>query len=171
VAGDAAVDLFLSRTGPAGPYEPVVTGFQNSGSFDWTVTGPSTEEAYLKVVVYDSQCRAGSDVSDSAFSIITPTGIRIGDLSGLAVEMLSSNPLQGAANFRLSVPRPMRIRGVIYDVLGREVAVVASGTYPPGHHILTWNVETSRKEVPSGVYFLKLEADGRQFSRKIVLVR
>ena len=42
----------------------------------------------------------------------------------------------------------------IYDVLGREVAVLASGIHESGYHTVTWNAANCS----SGLYFCKLDA-------------
>src|SRR5262249_50844372 len=56
-AGLATVDLDLSRSGPGGPFEPIAhLSFASSppptdstGSYQWTVTGPETNQGFLRV--------------------------------------------------------------------------------------------------------------------------
>lgn len=69
--GVALVDLRLSRTGVGGPYEPIAAGITNSGSFNWTVTGPATQgpKAFLRVVARDPANNTGQDESDHGFRI------------------------------------------------------------------------------------------------------
>ena len=169
--GVTAIDLLLSRTGRRGAYESIATGIANAGSYEWPVSGAETENAFLVVVAYDGDAQAGSDVSVSAFAIRDPTGITDGRVEAFALNMLSPNPLRGAATFTLTVPRQSHVRVLIYDVLGCEVAVLADGMYPPGRHPLTWDGRTTRGWLSSGVYFVKLETTSEQLTRKIVLVR
>jgi hypothetical protein len=68
-AGVTTVDLLLSRSGVGGPYSPIATGIGNSGTYAWTVTGPATDHAILKVVAHDAEANAGSDVSDAEWQI------------------------------------------------------------------------------------------------------
>jgi hypothetical protein len=70
--GVVSVDLYLSRTGLEGSYETIATGLANTGSYAWTVTGPASVDAFLKVVAYDAQGNSGEDVSDAAFTIFDP---------------------------------------------------------------------------------------------------
>ncbi len=42
------------------------------------------------------------------------------------------------------------------DVLGREVATLVQGTIQAGEHTVVWNAQN----VPSGIYFYRLEASG-----------
>src|SRR5206468_1017845 len=68
-AGVASVDLLLSRSGLAGPYEAIAEGVANTGSYLWTVTGPPTGDAFLKVLARDAASNTGEDASDAPFHI------------------------------------------------------------------------------------------------------
>jgi len=69
--GVSLVGIFLSRSGPGGPFEPIVDGLTNSGSYVWTVTGPATpgKDAYIKVTARDPGGNEGSDQSGNGFRI------------------------------------------------------------------------------------------------------
>ena len=57
----------------------------------------------------------------------------------------------------------------MYDVLGREVSVLADGDYYPGIHSVAWDGRTaSGSPVPSGAYYVRMVAapfDGGEGSR------
>lgn len=68
------------------------------------------------------------------------------------------NPFRDEATLALTVPEqaaPLRL--AVFDVLGREVAVLAEGTLAPGEHALTLD----GAGLPSGLYLVRLET-GRQ---------
>jgi hypothetical protein len=67
--GVTCVDLLLSRTGSSGPYVAIVSCIANSGSYAWTVTGPATSDAWLKVVARDEAGNECEDISNEAFAI------------------------------------------------------------------------------------------------------
>jgi hypothetical protein len=69
--GVGLVDIYLSRTGAAGPYETVALGLSNSGSYPWRVTGPATSgaTAFLKVRARDPGGNSAVDQSDGGFRI------------------------------------------------------------------------------------------------------
>jgi hypothetical protein len=56
-------------------------------------------------------------------------------------------------------------------VQGREVAVLARGTQPSGWSWADWNGRTANGPAPAGVYFIRLEAAGRQLVERFALVR
>ena len=59
------------------------------------------------------------------------------------------------------------VRLAIYDILGREVAVVAHGSYPAGKYSFTFNAST----LSSGVYFYRLTAGSATAVRKMSLIK
>ncbi len=169
--GVTAIDLLLSRDGRWGPYEPIATGIANTGHHEWPVSGSETESAYLVVVAHDDDAQTGADVSDAAFFIHDPTGIDDGEAPEFSLELLSPNPLQGPATFALTVPYRCRVHVAIYDVLGREIIVLADRVYSAGRHELTWTGCSARGAFPSGVYFSKMETTDTRLTKKLVLVR
>jgi hypothetical protein len=59
------------------------------------------------------------------------------------------------------------VRLVIYDVLGREVAVLVNELLKPG----AYEVEFDGTNYPSGVYFYKIMAGDFVETRKMVLIK
>jgi len=60
-----------------------------------------------------------------------------------------------------------RVRLAVYDLLGREVAVLVDGYQTPGEHRVTFDA----RMLASGVYFYRLAAGGQSLSRKLVLLK
>jgi DNA-binding transcriptional LysR family regulator len=59
------------------------------------------------------------------------------------------------------------VRIGVLDVLGREVAVLAAGERPAGRHEVAWDAA----RVKPGLYFVRMQAAGRTFLRRIVMIR
>ncbi|HEY3296630.1 MAG TPA: M36 family metallopeptidase [bacterium] len=64
------VSLDLNRSYPAGAWENIATGALNNGSYPWTVTGPVTSVARVRLT--SESFATVSDVSDANFSIFAP---------------------------------------------------------------------------------------------------
>ncbi|HLA63893.1 MAG TPA: T9SS type A sorting domain-containing protein, partial [Rhodothermales bacterium] len=77
------------------------------------------------------------------------------------------NPASDAATVRLDVPTAADVRVALYDVLGREVAVVQEGPMPAGTHVLT--IEGAR--LPAGVYVLRAAADAASVTTRLTIAR
>ncbi|UCF05802.1 MAG: T9SS type A sorting domain-containing protein [bacterium] len=67
--------------------------------------------------------------------------------------------------FTLSEPGPVKL--TVYNVQGQEIAALVNRHLPAGDHSITWNAAG----VPSGVYFCRLQAEGRTATRKMCLLR
>jgi hypothetical protein len=77
------------------------------------------------------------------------------------------NPFNSETRIRFDLPRASRVRLAVYDITGRQAAELESGVLPAGHHERMF----SGRSLPSGVYFCRLEYDGRSATRKMVLLK
>jgi hypothetical protein len=60
--------------------------------------------------------------------------------------------------YAISTKENSRIRLIIYDLLGREIKILANGVSPPGEHELVWDGRNKYGNmVSSGIYFYMLE--------------
>jgi hypothetical protein len=70
-------------------------------------------------------------------------------------------------NTSVKGPASGEVRLAVYDLLGREAAVLVDGERSPGEHSITWNAAG----LPSGVYVCRLQTSGGNFSQKLMLMR
>ena len=77
------------------------------------------------------------------------------------------NPSQGHVEVMLSLAEAKDVRVVVFDALGREVAVVLAGPVAAGERALS--VDTSAW--PIGVYVVRVVAGGRTASARLVVAR
>jgi hypothetical protein len=77
------------------------------------------------------------------------------------------NPFNPSTSFSFSVEIYGNISLRLYDVLGREVAVIISKILPAGSYTKQWNAEG----LPSGIYFYRLQAGSFTDTKKLVLLR
>jgi hypothetical protein len=97
-----------------------------------------------------------------------------GDARGADFELLppAPNPTTASTLIQYRIPAEGPVRLAVYDVRGREVALLRRGTQPAGEHRLTWNPrDAGGDDAASGVYFLRLEFDGSIRSRRLLLAR
>jgi len=55
----------------------------------------------------------------------------------------------------------------VFDLLGREVAVLVDGHMPPGKYAVRFEAGT----LSSGVYLYRLQAGGAAMAKRFVLIR
>lgn len=82
------------------------------------------------------------------------------------------NPARGESEIRYSVPVTGRASVAIYDVQGRMVRSLRSGRIDAGSHAEHWDgTIASGRPAPDGVYFARVQIEGRQTSSRFVLLR
>lgn len=77
------------------------------------------------------------------------------------------NPFNPATTIGFTLNRPEEIRLAVYDVLGREVAVLIEGQKVAGDHSVAFDAST----LSSGVYIYRLETANRAEVRTMMLVK
>ena len=77
------------------------------------------------------------------------------------------NPFNARTIIQYDLPKASRVRLAVYDVLGREVALLADGSRDAGHH----QVSFDGTFLSSGMYLCRLRTDGFIMSRKLLLIR
>jgi spore coat protein A, manganese oxidase len=90
------------------------------------------------------------------------------------VELASSlpNPVAGSARIRFSLPAAARVDLSVFDLSGRTVTTLATGSFAAGEHAVVWDArDRSGNPVANGTYFYRLQTDEASKVRKLVVVR
>jgi hypothetical protein len=169
-AAVTCVDLLLSRSGVGGPFDTLATCLPDSGHFAWEVIGPLTTQAIFRVIAHDAAGHTGLDNSDAVFTIYSAqTAVsETPSVSRFALVAVSANPVRGAASLMLMVPEAGHVRVAVYDVSGREVALLTDGELAAGRHPLTWNTNADRR-TPSGIYFVRATGLGKNLVERVTV--
>jgi flagellar hook assembly protein FlgD len=79
------------------------------------------------------------------------------------------NPFRESTSIGYSLPWESEVELRVYDVLGRVVATLESGTRGAGRHSLEWNARgEDGQPVAAGIYFYELNAGGTSETRKMI---
>jgi hypothetical protein len=122
-------------------------------------------------IVYSCALRPPVDGNKYLF---TPTsGIEENFYSLSQIQLSSSypNPFSNKVIINYQIPKRTDVKLIIYDVLGREVKSLYSGMANQGNYTITWQGDDNKgKKVSTGVYFVRLEALGKNIGRKIICI-
>lgn len=77
------------------------------------------------------------------------------------------NPFNPATKIRFDIPRTSRVNIIVYDLLGRETAVLYDNILNPGKFEIIWNASN----YSSGVYFYRIIAGDYVATKKMVIVK
>ncbi len=82
------------------------------------------------------------------------------------------NPFNPSTTVSFRLPHSGHVSLVIYDLLGREVARLVDTSMRYGIHSVGWNGKSDQGTLlSSGVYFIRMKADGFADVKKMVLVK
>jgi hypothetical protein len=113
----------------------------------------------------------------SAWDFDSETPTAIDELTGIVIRNPNlrenyPNPFNPTTTLVFELPTQMKVKLVVYDLLGRKVRTLINGPAKQGVHQVVWNA-TSDQGLPvsSGVYFYRLTAENYDKTMKMVLMR
>ena len=158
--GSARVDM--------APFEPV--SYDNSYSFD----DGSCIYQYIDVGSFEYSNASGSGTTNPA---VLPTGSLKGAMPALASSTMPEvtdlvqnypNPFNPSTNIQFTVEHSGPAVLKVYDMLGKEVTELYRGEAEQGR---TYRFTFQAANFASGMYYAKLEAGGRQYTKKMILMK
>jgi hypothetical protein len=143
----------------------------NGANFATQYTGTGTYQAM-------NLCLAGNTIRGWAVSatggiimyneIITGISNNTGNVpENYALSQNYPNPFNPSTKINFSLPKSGMVDLRVYDVLGREVAVLVNGMTQAG----TNSVDFNASELSSGVYFYTLRAGDFTNTKKMLLIK
>ena len=90
----------------------------------------------------------------------------------VALEQNRPNPFNPTTSISYTVPDESRVLVRVYSASGRLVSTLVDETVPAGTYERVWDGRADAgHQLPSGVYFLRLDVDGTTRTRKLVLLK
>jgi len=77
------------------------------------------------------------------------------------------NPFNPVTTISYDLPKDSEISLTVYDVEGRKITTLSQGLKSAGSHVIEWSADG----LPSGLYFVKLDASGFSDTQKLMLVK
>jgi hypothetical protein len=113
---------------------------------------------------YRLRLRSGAEET-----VIGPTSVAVPAKFALALLGAQPNPgSEGRLEIAFTVPQAMPVHVELLDLSGRRMASSESGASGPGRHLVEFG---ARGELAPGVYFIRMSAGGRTFTRRALLTR
>ncbi|MFH1011958.1 MAG: right-handed parallel beta-helix repeat-containing protein [bacterium] len=77
------------------------------------------------------------------------------------------NPFNASTMIRYDVGRSCTIELTIFNLVGQKIQTLANGRHPAGSNIVRWDA----RDLPSGLYFCRMQASGFIQTQKLMLVK
>jgi len=116
----------------------------------------------------------GHEVRVYEFTGVSAVDPGSGDLpkTGLLLEQNHPNPFNPSTTIRYALPTRSHVRIGVYDVAGREVAVLKDSVQEKGIQQVKWDgVDDQGQAMGAGVYFVRLESGNEIRHAKMTLVK
>ena len=101
----------------------------------------------------------------------TPTGMGISDDAPIAssyeLGQNYPNPFNPTTHIRFNIPETGNTKLTVFNIMGEAVANLVDGVVSAGGHTVSWNAAN----MPTGVYFYRLESGNFTQTRKLLLVK
>ncbi|MBU1638204.1 T9SS type A sorting domain-containing protein, partial [bacterium] len=98
----------------------------------------------------------------------TPDGIP----TSFALLPAYPNPFNPETTIRFDVAAPAQVTLTVHDLLGRTVATLLNDFRDAGQYSVVWQgTDNYGQSMPSGVYFVKMNADAFSATQKLMLIR
>jgi len=169
-AGGASVTLLASLSNPT-----YIALNPAGGQMYWSEGGAGAQHIYrAPMIVGGSRTTLALPLTTYgglAFQpnaiVSTPPDVALPQEFALAP--LSPNPSAGPVRAEFALPHESQVRLSVIDLQGREVSVLVDGTLPAGRHEASWK-NINGRPIPAGVYFVRLAAEGRAWSRRLTRI-
>ncbi|HLP16151.1 MAG TPA: choice-of-anchor V domain-containing protein [Bacteroidota bacterium] len=126
-------------------------------------TGPVTLYATAKGSAFSNWNFAPNlTVTVSSTTAVSPVGSLP---TSYALEQNFPNPFNPSTQIRFSVPEEQQVRLAVYDIQGRQVALLVNSRLQPGTYAAEWNAQ----HASTGVYFYRLTAGTFTETKKLLL--
>jgi hypothetical protein len=136
-----------------GPRAVTLEPGQTAGPLRLRKTVPASAPPGVYTVTLHVGTYPDSVVASDAFSFEKAAPVLAARTAGAATAY--PNPFAEAATIRFALPAPAAVRLVVYDVLGREVAVLLDGPVAAGAHAVTLDGQA----FAAGAYVWQLEVE------------
>jgi len=142
----------------------------DSAKFNWTApaAGAGDVQLYLAGLqgsyggANTSLVLSATEATSSAGEL--PTGMLPSDLT---LGPVYPNPFNATVTISFMLPQASAVRLALYDVTGREAAVIAQGSYAAGSHSVSWIADN----VAGGLHFLRLTSGSQSRTAKLMMLK
>jgi hypothetical protein len=167
----------------------VRTGFYNKyvqlGATSSSLLGAPTGDEYVWFCRTDG-CYVSRQDFQKGYMVWDCSTVRVYNYSGAQIASLSPasdegittpplslsiapNPTHGSPNVHFSLPLAGDVSLCVYDVSGRKIATLLSGSQPAGEQTIAWSrTADDGSRVRAGLYFVRLVTPGQTLTRQVV---
>lgn len=166
-------DLFFSSDGGAN-WTSILSDIPvEQTSYDWTVPDMQTDQGRIKIVMDNNGFDYEDSSADFVIQEVSTNLITEGAVTPhFQLKPNYPNPFNSSTVIRYSLTQKSLVDLQIFSLKGKSVNSLIRETQQVGNYQVRWNgLDNNGNPVASGVYLLRLQAEGQQRKQRIILVR
>lgn len=135
---------------------------EQTGVITWL---PTIDEVGQHVATLRAYNIVGSDTTTLIFNIQQ-------DFQGVRLFQNRPNPAVQTTTIPFELPSAMRVKIIVYNMLGQQVRLISDTGYGPGDHVVTWDLKNDRGHlVGDGIYVYGVLTDRHMVFRKLSILK
>jgi len=144
-------------------WSDVIASTPDDGSHPWTI--PNTPSTNCLVQISDT---AGSptDTSDAVFTITLAPGVPLDKLPKAYSMTVKKTITNINLDLTYTLPTKAKVKFSVYDITGKIRKKILKEEKPG-----FYSEKIDMSDIPAGIYFIKLEANGKKFINKFLLIK
>ncbi len=104
---------------------------------------------------------------DGSFTYSKEILVEVSNPNNYALEQNYPNPFNPSTNISFTMPHSSKVKLVVFNSLGEEIATLINGELEAGYHTVQFNANG----LTSGIYFYQLISDGFSQTKKMILTK
>ena len=149
-------DLMVRKWAALSSNADIVLYTTPSGGHTWLTSIPATDSIWNFFNTHPMDPSTGIDDDENPYAT-----------KDFILKQNYPNPFGATTTIRFSTPQPEKVVLKVFDLLGKEIAVLLDEEVGAGEHTVTFN----SKKLPNGVYFFRIKAGVFVDAKKLILLR
>ena len=108
---------------------------------------------------------------DGSFSFSNEVEVDVNAPLTFSLNQNYPNPFNPSTQISYTIPKDGYVSLKVYNTIGQEVATLVNGNVQAGSHEVTFNPESMGVSISSGVYYYRLELDGKVLVKKMMVLK
>lgn len=148
----------------------------NNNGLNWQPINSGLTDLNIRTLfTTDSLIFAGT-INGYVWKRLLSEVVNISNINNIVINKYSlsqnyPNPFNPTTKIRFDVPKSSFVNMVVYDVLGKEVAVLVNEELKAGEYSVDWSALGGAGNYTSGVYFYKFQAGEFVETKRMVLLK
>jgi len=156
------VDDFEPGTDLEITFQPDFTNLLHDSTYDFHVYAVDSSGRHSLNFVFGDQII--NDIEQDEIASLLPKTLQL--------KANYPNPFNPSTKITFGLPGIRNVKLVIYDIIGRRVAVLLDKQMSGGYHTVNWDGQNDLgRKVASGLYIYQVSTEQKVLSRKMVLVK